>query len=295
MNRLTASIALLLCLSFLMACQTTPSDPEGTSLSVMSFNIRNGRANDGENSWSHRRPLVYEVIREAEADLVGIQEAFDFQLADLAEHLPAYAQLGAGRDGGTRGEHCTILYRRERFEVVDAGTFWLSDTPGKVSRSWGNRHHRVCTWARFVDRGTGQAFYVFNTHLDHQSQRSRFNSAVLIARRIAERPTDDPVILTGDFNAGEDNAVIRYLTGEPVDGATAPVSFVDTFRVIHPDREDAGTGNGGYTGRVDGPKIDYVLAGPGVETIDAQIDQSPRAGRYPSDHYPVSATIRLVP
>ena len=278
-----------------LGCASLQVADEATELGVMSFNIRNGRANDGENSWQHRTELVYGVIRDAAPDIVGVQEAFDFQLAGLAENLPAYAQLGEGRDGGTRGEHCSILYLRNRFDVADSGTFWLSDTPGEVSRTWGNHHHRVCTWARFVDRESGAAFYVYNTHFDHQSQNARFNSAVLIAQRIADRPTDDPVVLMGDFNAGEDNPVVRYLTGETIEGQSPPVALADTFRVLHPDREGVGTGNGGYTGRVDGAKIDYVFVELGTQTLTAEIDQAPRDGRYPSDHYPVSARIRLAP
>ena len=89
-------------------------------------------------------------------------------------------------------------------------------------------------------------------------------------------------------NAGEDNPAIKLLKAG--DGA---YPLVDTFRVLYPDAEYVGTFNGGYKGRVDGAKIDYVLVGPGIETLEASIDQKPRDGRYPSDHYPVIATVRI--
>lgn len=297
--KINATVFLLVGLLALAGCRGAgdgaAGDAQPIELRVMTFNIRNGRANDGANSWEYRRPLVYGVIRDSDPDIVGVQEAFDFQLADLAENLPAYAQVGEGRDGGTRGEHSSILYRRDRFDLAESGTFWLSDTPDVVSRSWGNRYHRVCTWARLIDRATGRGFYVFNTHLDHQSQNARFNSAVLIAQRIAGREHDEPVVLTGDFNAGEDNPVVRYLKGQTIDGASSPLALLDTFRAVHPDRENVATGNGGYTGETDGAKIDHIFVLPGSEIIEAAIDQQPRDGRYPSDHYPVTATVRLGP
>lgn len=266
---------------------------EPTQLRVMSFNIRNGQAKDGENDWNHRKPLVYSVISRDGPDILGVQEAFRFQLDALAENLSSYAEIGEGRDGGTRGEYSAILYKRDRFEVKASGTFWLSDTPSVVSRHWGNRYHRVCTWAHFIDRQTHAGFYVYNTHLDHQSQPSRLKAVQLIASRIAERGTTDPVVLTGDFNAGENNPVIRYLKGEGDGDQRASVELVDTFRVLHSDASTVGTGNGGYTGKKNGAKIDYIFVQPGTRTLDASIDHRSYDGRYPSDHYPVTATIEL--
>ena len=256
-----------------------------SELAVMSFNIRNGKANDGENRWDKRKPLVYQVINQYQPDLVGLQEAYRFQMDQLIENLPRFGEIGTGRDGGTRGEYSAILYLKERFTVQDQGTFWLSDTPDKVSRHWGNRYHRVCTWAHLIDKTTGRALYIYNTHFDHQSQNARLKSAQLIAKHIDNRPSKDPVIFTGDFNAGEDNPAIKLLKHNH--------ALRDTFRVLHPDQQHVGTGNGGYTGKRDGAKIDYIFVTPGIETLTAHIDQQPRDGRYLSDHYPVTATLRL--
>ena len=128
--------------------------PASEPLTVMSFNIRYSTANDGDNHWRLRREFLFDVVREAAPDLVGLQEALNDQVQELIAALPQYGVVGVGRDDGrTRGEYAGILYRRDRFRVSDAGTFWFSDTPEVVaSRSWGNSITRICTWARFIDR-----------------------------------------------------------------------------------------------------------------------------------------------
>jgi endonuclease/exonuclease/phosphatase family metal-dependent hydrolase len=195
----------------------TPAAHAATDLSVMSFNIRYGTADDGENHWNHRRDMVAEVFRTRHADIVGVQEALNFQITEITTANPAYAVLGVGRDDGrSKGEFSAILYRADRFAVAESGTFWLSDTPETVaSATWGNRITRICTWARLIDRASGDAFYIFNTHFDHESQPSRERSARLIAERIAARASPDPVILMGDFNAGETNPAITFFTQSP--------------------------------------------------------------------------------
>lgn len=277
-------------LGVLLACAAciAPPTPTDLTLTAISFNIRNGRADDGPNSWPQRRPLVAQLVRDYAPDILGLQEAFRFQLDQLAEDVPGYREVGEGRAGGERDEYSAILYRAARFDLLGAGTFWLSETPEVVSRHWGHHHYRVCTWAHLRDVATGHALYVFNTHFDHQSQRARVNSAELIRRRIQARATRDPVLLTGDMNAGEDNpAIARLLAAE----GDEPLR--DTYRALHPDARQVGTGNGGYRGRRDGPKIDYVLVSREFETLHASIDQEPRGGRFPSDHYPVIARVRL--
>ena len=261
-------------------------------MDVMTFNIRYGDANDGENAWPSRREMLFDVVRSENPDLIGLQEALDFQIREMLTALPQYAVVGVGRDDGkTAGEYAAILFRRDRFHVGEAGTFWFSDTPSVVaSTSWGNRITRICTWARFVDRD-GSAFFLYNVHLDHQSQPSRVRSTELLARRIQDRSVSaEPVIVTGDFNVGEDNPALRNLVSAP---GEKPGSFVDTFRVLHPNDSQVGTFSGFTMGRVDGPKIDYVLVQPGAEVLAAAIVRFSRDGRYPSDHFPVTARIRL--
>jgi endonuclease/exonuclease/phosphatase family metal-dependent hydrolase len=266
---------------------------EPVDLGVMSFNIRYGTADDGENRWDRRREQVVDVLREEGPDVVGLQEALRFQLDEMRSALPGYGELGQGRDGGTAGEYSAIFYRVDRLRVEKAGDFWLSDTPEVPSIDWGNACVRMCTWARLVDRVSGRHVYVYNTHLDHVSQPSREKGARLILERIRGRAHPDPVILTGDFNAGEDNSAIGILRTAPGSGGQGFL-LLDTFRVLHPDATAVGTFNG-FTGRADGPKIDYVFVSAGVEVLAAEILRTHRDGAYPSDHFPVTARIRLPP
>jgi endonuclease/exonuclease/phosphatase family metal-dependent hydrolase len=255
-------------------------------ITVMSFNIRYGTAKDGENEWSQRKEMLFEVVRDQNADIIGLQEALDFQIDEITTAVPAYATVGVGRDDGrSSGEFAAVLFRKDRFRVAEAGTFWFSDTPGvPQSRSWGNNITRICTWARLVDRD-GRAFYAFNVHLDHQSQPSRERSTQLLRERIDARSVaTDPVVITGDFNVGEKNPALATLRGP----------FVDTFRVVHPEEQTVGTFTAFKFDNTAGEKIDYILVQPGTEVVHADIIRFHREHRYPSDHFPVVARVRFV-
>lgn len=275
----------------------TDSTPE---FRFMSFNLRYGTADDGENSWPLRRDLVFRVIRDHSPDVLGTQEVLRFQLDELREQLPGHREIGVGRDDGeSSGEYAAILYREDRLLLLDQGTFWLSDTPEIVgSTTWGNNITRICTWARLQDKSSGAAFYVFNLHLDHQSQASRERSVELVTARISRREHGDPIIVTGDFNAGEENPAMRYLRGEIARAhernAEAPptLGLRDTYRVVHPHRTDVGTFNG-FVGTSTGEKIDAILVSSEWEVRGAQIVRTAFERRYPSDHFPVVATLAI--
>lgn len=267
---------------------------------VISFNIRYGTAQDGEDAWLHRRQQVFDLLEGQAADIVGLQEALRFQLDELRAALPRYGVVGVGRDDGEgAGEFSAILYRTDRFELEDSGTFWLSDQPEVVaSKTWGNETTRICTWALLEARSLGQRLYVFNAHLDHQSQPSREKALQLIARRMAARSKIAPALLIGDFNADEENPAVRWLLGPRAVGAPSPAAappplrLVDSFRVRHPDEKDVRTFHA-FRGGASGEKIDYILVPPWCFVREAAILRSSRDGRYPSDHYPVSARILL--
>ncbi len=262
------------------------------AVDVMSFNVRYGSADDGANSWKYRKGLVFDTIEKAGADVVGLQEALRFQIDEIRENVSGYEEVGVAREAG--GEYCTILYNGSRFELADGGTFWLSETPDVVeSISWDSACVRICTWAKLVEKSTGDVLWVYNAHLDHVSQLAREKGVELVARRIAERGEDGPFVLMGDFNAGEDNAVVKYLTGAGmIGGAKVGVVMVDTFRVIQPDAEEVGTFNG-FAGKSDGAKIDFIFTQAGTEVLDAAIVRDNVDGRYASDHFAVTAKIKL--
>ncbi len=259
----------------------------------MTFNIRYGTADDGPNRWERRRALVFDVIRGQGQgpDVLALQEALRFQLDELRANLSGYAELGVGRDdGGTNGEYAAILYRADRFDVLAHGTFWFSETPEVPgSTGWGARLPRICSWARLLDRGSGRSLYIYNVHLDHESQESRERSASLLIERIQGTANRDPLIVAGDFNAGEDNPAMRILRG---DDRTDGPRLRDSYRVLHPDAAEVGTFNA-FRGDSSGPKIDGVFVSDGWRVDAAAIVRSSRDGRYPSDHFPVVATLSL--
>ena len=294
-----AAIALLSAVLFAHGCTVTqkcyrerpPRDVDGQHLRVMSFNIRYGTARDGNNRWENRRELVFDVLRDHVPDIVGLQEAFDWQLDELIATMPHFWFVGVGRDDGIRdGEFAAVLYRTDRLTVLDQGTFWFSDGPTEPgSTGWGNAIPRICTWARLEPKNGRQPFYVFNVHLDHASQRSRKRSVELLTARIHARAHGDPVIVTGDFNAGEKNRVIRHFApGQP----GASLQLVDTFRALHPDERTVGTFNS-FRGASHGKRIDYIFAPRNTQVVEAAIIRDNDGGRYPSDHYPVLATMEL--
>ena len=273
-----------LLLSILFAQAPAPQPAPAAPLTVMTFNIRYGTANDGDNHWLKRREQLFALLRDQQADVIGLQEALNGQIEEIVQAVPGYAYVGVGRSDGRRaGEYAAILYRTARLHVRRSDTFWFSDTPGVVkSTSWGNQIERICTWAYFEDR-EGPAFYAYNVHLDHLSQPSRERSVALLLARIGARDPRAPVVVTGDFNAGEDNPAAVAMRG----------SFHDSFRVLHPGATEVGTFNGFKPGQTAGDKIDFVFVEPGVEVLDAAIVRSSLDGRYPSDHFPVTARIRL--
>jgi len=259
---------------------------QGEDLRVMSFNIRYGTADDGANRWPLRRDLLVNVVRNFDPHILGVQEALAFQIDEVRAVLTKYAHAGVGRDDGVaEGEFSAILYDTTRVARLDQGTFWFSDTPSTPgSTSWGNTIPRICTWARFRDRADGSTFRVYNLHWDHISQPSRERSAALLLERIAADGLDEPVLVTGDFNAGEGNTAFVSLT------TSARVPLRDTFRVLHPDSTEVGTFHG-FDGRTSGEKIDAILASVQWEVTSADIVRTRSNGRYPSDHYPVFAVI----
>lgn len=275
-------------------------------IKVVTFNIRYDNKGDGENRWEKRRDNVAAFLRDQRADVVGLQEALHHQLEFLTTSLPDMGALGVGRDDGkTKGEYAAILYRKDRWRPAEHGNFWFSDTPDVPgSRHWGNNVVRICTWARFVPvEGDGPAFYHFNLHLDHESQPSREHSVVLLLDRIGRRAHADPVVVTGDFNAGENNRAVRAMVGDLTLADLAPqgghiersrVRFVDSFRNLYPGESTVGTFNK-FRGETGGDKIDYIFISPGFEAKAAAIHRERPGGRDLSDHFPVSATLQLRP
>lgn len=272
------------------------------ALTVVSYNVRLGVADDGPNAWPLRQDLFMRSVAALNADILGVQEAYDFQIDAVRVRFPGYAHVGVGREDGLRkGEFSAIFYRTDRLDRLAHGTFWLSDTPTVPnSMTWGNRITRIVTWGTFRDRKTGREFDVLNTHWDHQSQPARLKSAFAMARFLEARPIARPVLVLGDMNANERNPAIRFLLTphrRPLARADRPQNFprlFSTYRVIHPRAPEPSTFHA-FTGQGQSGKIDHVLASREWTVEAADVDRTQESGRYPSDHFAVWARVRLGP
>lgn len=237
----------------------------------MTFNLRRDVEADGENRWSHRRDDVARLLDHEAPHVIGTQEGLAHQLADLDARLPRYRRVGGCRRGDGSDEANAVFYDPTRLLLVAAGDVWLSDTPEQPgSATWGNRHPRMATWARFTDQETGHSFTLVNTHLDHESATARRRGAEFLARRFPH------AILVGDFNAVPGDDVHRFLTS----------SWRDGLHDVH-----APTFHG-FRGE---PfvRFDYVLAPRGVLVASCRVARHRHEGRFPSDHDPVVADLVL--
>lgn len=257
-------------------------------LRVMSFNLRYINSGDtGERAWTNRRDQVADVIRNDRPDIIGIQEGFRQMLDDIETRVPGYVEIGGGReDGLAKGEYSAILLKADRFTILSSGTFALSDTPEIIgSSTWGNKVVRICTWAKIYDRSNQRAFHFFNTHLDHQVPDARLKGIQLILSRMAACGEDGAFILTGDLNAGTGDQVHQLITG-------SPCTLIDTWQALHADAkpEESGTVHS-FSGKIDGPRIDYIYASKAFTATESSIIRSNVSGVFPSDHYPIRATL----
>lgn len=281
--------SLTICL--LLAVSSIAAEP--TSLKVMSFNLRYATAKDGENHWDKRRELLLDTVRREQPDLLGTQETLALQRDYLAQNLDGYEALGIGRDDGSeRGEMTAILWKKDRFEKLAAGHFWLSETPDKIgSKSWDTSLPRMATWIKLRDRRLPDARPLFwiNTHFDHMGKTARLESAKLLRKQLITLGKDCTLVVTGDFNAAEDSPPYRALFGE-VEGQASPV--VDTYRKLHPESgKNEGTFNGFKHDATTGARIDWIGVSPEVKIKSAEINHHHDNGRTPSDHFPVTAVL----
>ena len=266
------------------ALSSRADDAGGKGLRVMTYNLRYASMK-GSEAWPDRRPAMKALLKQQAPDIMGTQEGVYHQLRDLAADLPEYDWIGTGRDGGSRGEFMAIYYRRERFEPLAYDHFWLSDTPEVIASStWGNTNRRMVTSVRFKDRRSDKVFHLWNTHLDHALQPAREKAAELIKTRLAKMPSNEPVILMGDFNA--------EATRNPVyDTLTQGIGFTDSwFAAAQRKNETLNSFNGFAKPVFNSARIDWILYRGDAEVTSAEVvvDGSPE-GRQPSDHHPVLA------
>jgi len=256
-------------------------------LRVATFNLRNSFAADGPNAWDRRRGQVLDLLRYYEWDAVGFQEMTGEQKEAAASALPEYAHEGISRDNDGAGEHCCVFYRKDRFERLDGGTFWLSPTPGVPSKAWDSACIRICTWVLLRERSGGRRLGFVNTHLDHVSEEARAEGAKIIADFVEKRFPGIPAVLTGDFNAAPGERCYGTIAAAMTDTRRAAGSFhvgpSGTFHAFRPEEA---------WGRL--PEIDYIFVSRDVRVLKTRTIADRGDGGYPSDHFPVEAHI-LIP
>lgn len=291
---LLASCLALASLMLGSAAVAAAAEAQPNDVRVMSYNIRFGTAKDGENHWERRKEALVATIQAFDPDLLGTQETLGFQRDYLAEKLPQYDHLGVGReDGQQRGEMMALYYKKNRFEKLDGGHFWLSETPDVVgSKSWDSSLPRMATWVKLRDRRNPNALPIvfFNTHFDHLGPTARLESARLLRRQVATLGQHSLVIVTGDFNSAEGSEPYEALFS-PVAGQASPL--VDTFRVVCPNRgEREGTFCGFKADTTNGSRIDWIGVSRDWQIVTAGIDRTANEGRTPSDHFAVFTVLR---
>jgi len=278
---------IVLVLSLLLLPQLTQAKAlPAATLKVMSYNIRCGycEAAGTPQYWPERKLLLAHLIQTQQPDVIGLQEAELFQVADLVAMLPQYQWFGEGRDDGkTKGESTAVLYHRDKLQLLSAKTLWLSETPQQVSRGWDAQLNRTYTKTRFSHLPSGQSFYLFNTHFDHQGTQAQLQSAYLLKNAVSQLPVNTKVVFTGDFNVKPDSAPYRALTEMMLD------SRVVANNKLSPDHA---TFNGfGRDPADSGQIIDFILVSNNLRVQSYQVDNRRYNGLYPSDHEAVVAVI----
>ena len=261
------------------------SQTNDLTLRVGSYNLRMDTKADNQNAWPNRKDNVKALIRYHELDIVGTQEGFLHQLQDICE-LPEYTYTGAGRDDGiSAGEHSAIFYKKDRFEVLESGNFWLSETPDTPGKGWdATCCNRICSWAKFKEKKTGKTFYFFNVHFDHQGRIARLESGKLMVKKIQEIAKDNPVICSGDFNSTPETEQIQLLS----------TCLNDSKKISQsPPYGPEGTFTNGFANPIGEGRIDYIFVSNGIQ-VKKYASVTDNDGKYyPSDHLPVVAEIIL--
>jgi len=290
--------AFVICASLVFGLLAFSARAESTDVRVMSFNIRFAKAGHSEaapeNNWADpkhpRRERTIRVIRETMPDLLGVQEARDLQINDLKEALPEYEFYGVGRDDGkTGGEFSGIFFLKDRFIRRDAGSFWLSETPDQPGTTFSfNKLPRIASWVRLVDNKSGREFVFLNMHWDHQDASAREKTGSLVHERLRTLAANMPAIVIGDLNSHEDTKAFTALIGTDGDRKLS-----DSYRELHPERTKDEASFDDWHGTIKGSRIDFILHTDALKPVAAEIARTSYDGLWPSDHYPVTATLRF--
>ncbi len=273
--------------------QPTDATADLTDFKVMQFNLRTAFGDTDANAWANRVDLVARTIRLQDPLVFGTQEGWKFQLDDLTARLPDYAWVGLSRNGDDFDEYSAIFYRKDLLEVIDTATLTLSDTPDVFGSKFSDSQafSRILTWAHLRHIASGKDLFAFNTHWDYVNQDDiLLKMAALTARTVAAVAGDAPAFLTGDFNAAAGGPAWRVMTGADAYGDVRG-DLVDTW--TETGTAETGTFQG-FTGVAGTDRIDWILHDPAwLKGLNAGTVTTHEGDRWPSDHFPVAATLRL--
>ncbi|WP_420321629.1 endonuclease/exonuclease/phosphatase family protein [Flagellimonas sp.] len=250
----------------------------------MTYNIRYNNPNDKENWWENRKQDVTTLIKHYKPDILGIQEGLHEQVAYLDEVLTNYTYAGVGRDDGKqKGEYAAIFYNKKNLELLETKTYWLSETPNKVSVGWDASMERIVTYAKFKDKNAEKIIHVFNCHYDHIGKLARKNSSELILDLIDKMEIqNEPIAVIGDLNSHPDEAPVQILKTELQDAfehsKTPAYGPVGTFNGFNPTEDLT-------------QRIDYIFTKNIQVRSFRTIDDRRKNGLYPSDHLPILITL----
>lgn len=274
-------------LIYLLAAVAFTACGSATSLSVMTFNMRYDNPEDGQNNWRFRRERIAGVIKAQEVDVLGTQELLSNQFDDLSGLLTGYQGVGVGRlDGAESGEYCAVFFRKDRFTLLDSGTFWLSETPEVVgSLGWDGACERIATWVVLRDRDGRELFFI-DTHLDHVGQVARDEGVSLLMKRIETLRGGRPVILTGDFNSEPGSSVVAHVQK---DGVLRDAKAIAQQR----SGTDWSFSDFGQIPEAERPLLDYIFVSGDIEAVRYEVLPDTFDGGYVSDHAPVMAVVKI--
>lgn len=250
------------------------------TLIVGTFNLRYDNPGDTGNLWKNRAPVVASLIRFHQFDILGTQEGLRNQLDDLQKSLPEYAWYGVARDDGKiKGEHSAIFYKKDMFNVLDSGSFWLSEHPEKPGWGWDARNNRICSWLKLQTKKDKKTFFVFNVHFDHRGVQAREESAKLMIQKIKNIATSQPVIFVGDFNGNHQSKWYQYISNSGI--------VKDALQEAEHPYINNGSFNSFITNNSFTYIIDHVFITSHFQVQRYGILTDTYHGKFPSDHFPV--------
>ncbi len=256
--------------------QVTIEVEDNGSIKMMSYNLRCISPTDfGKKSWFYRADLIIDDIVKEKPGIIGFQESTKWHYAYLTNALQGYDSVITYRDEAFNSEGCPIFYNTSLYTLVDKGSFWLSETPEVMSKSWGAQYNRVCSYVILTDNNSGEDFVVFNTHLSHVSDEARINGIKVVLDKISQFGSL-PAVIMGDFNAQEGSETYIKVTENFIDARYATEKTNDSYTYQ------------GWGKPEKFKRIDYfMISKTGIKVNQYNVLSGLHDGVYSSDHCPI--------